>query len=120
MMRKLIITLIALFLLIFTGCSSNQENSEIVGKWQDAETGIIIEYSSDGHYYEYVNENFTTDKTSYKISNKKITYYIEGEEDSEFSVEYKIDGDKLIIGSSIEYVRLTGGTDKVNEKSEQE
>ena len=35
-----------------------------------------------------------------------ITYYIEGEEESQFSVEYKLDGDKLTIGGVLEYRRL--------------
>ena len=35
-----------------------------------------------------------------------ITYYIEGEEESEFSVEYSLDGDTLTIGGVLEYRRM--------------
>ena len=92
-----------LFTCIFASCSDNEES--IAGKWIDNKTEGTIEYTSDGYYYEYANENFTTDKTKYKVENGKITYYLEGSNPDEgFSVPYEINEEgHLVIGGEIEY-----------------
>ena len=51
-----------------------EDNSEIIGKWIDVETEQIVEYTASGFYYEYINENFTTDKTRYVLENGKIYF----------------------------------------------
>ncbi len=104
-MKRFFASVCALVCIIFTACT-DKEKSLIVGKWIDTTTEQIIEYTSDGYYYEYINESFTSDKTNYKINGDKITYYIENEPGSEFSVDYTLEGDTLIIGGKIEYTRL--------------
>ncbi len=104
-MKRIFVTLSVLVCILLCSCSGNDKAS-IVGKWVDTATEQTIEYTSDGYYYEYINENFTTDKTNYKADGEKIIYYIEGEPESEFSVQYTLDGDTLIIGEKIEYRRL--------------
>ena len=106
-------TLIASFLLalmmvlMLSSCSEKVES--IAGKWVDDKTEGMIEYTADGFYYEYANENFTTDKTKYKLDDGKITYYLEGSDPDEgFSVPYEINEEgHLIIGGEIEYRPLT-------------
>lgn len=103
-MKKLSILITAIICILLCSCSDRE--SALVGKWIDNTTEQIIEYTSDGYYYEYVNESFTSDKTRYKASDDTITYYIDGEEDTEFSVEYSLDGDRLVIAGELEYRRL--------------
>lgn len=95
-------TVLAVLLLILCSCT---EKASIVGKWIDDKTEAIIEYTADGYYYEYANENFTTDKTKYKISGDKITYYLDGGSANEgFSVEYDFNEEgNLVIAGEIEY-----------------
>ena len=103
-MKRFLLTATAVFCVLFVSCSGKDDT--LVGKWIDNTTEQIIEYTGDGYYYEFVNESFTSDKTKYLVSGDVITYYIEGEEESQFSVEYKLDGDKLTIGGVLEYRRL--------------
>lgn len=103
-MKKLSILITAIICILLCSCSDTKD--ELVGKWVDNTTEQIIEYTGDGYYYEYVNESFTSDKTKYRVSGDMITYYIEGEEESEFSVEYSLDGDTLTIGGVLEYRRM--------------
>ncbi len=104
-MKRILVTVSVLVCILLCSCSDNDKAS-IVGKWVDTATEQTIEYTSDGYYYEYINESFTTDKTNYKTDGDKITYYIEGEPESEFSVEYTLEEDTLIIGGAMEYRRL--------------
>ena len=45
---------------------SEKSDKNIVGKWIDVSTEQTVEYTESGFYYEYINENFTADKTRYK------------------------------------------------------
>ncbi len=103
-MKKIIF---ALLLVTLALCACSQPDS-IVGKWIDTETEAAYEYTADGYYYEYVNENFTTDKTRYSVDGGKITYYIDGENpNTGFSVDYEItDEGNLVINGEIEYKPL--------------
>lgn len=99
------LVLICLFSTLLLSCSS--EDTSIVGKWVDEETQTICEYTSDGYYYELVNEQFTADKTKYTAKGGKITYYIEGESpDTGFSVKYEIRDSNLIINDTIIYTPI--------------
>ncbi len=93
---------------LFISCSgSNKEKmKKISGKWMDEQTGQVCEYTEDGYFYEYANENFTYDKTHYSIDGNEISYYINGESEAEYSVEYELKDGKLIIAGQIEYTRL--------------
>ena len=102
-MKKIaIILLMCLLCSMLFSCTSH--DTSLVGKWVDVETQTICEYTSDGYYYELMNENFTTDKTKYVAKGGKITYYIEGDTpDSGFSVKYRIKDSNLIINDVIVY-----------------
>ncbi len=97
----------ALLILMLSACgNSANEVQKIVGKWVDVKTEQVYEYTSDGYFYEYANENFTYDKTHYRIDGNKIYYYLDGAPETEFSVEYKFDGDNLVIEDEIIYAPL--------------
>ena len=100
MIKKFLCILIFVFVL----CSCTKITPDIVGRWRDEKTGRVIEYTADGFYYEFINENFTTDKTNYHVKNGKIIYYIPEVPESEYSVEYEVKDGKLIIAGSIEYI----------------
>lgn len=93
---------VVVFVLVL--CSCTKITPDIVGRWRDQATGRVVEYTADGLYYEFINENFTTDKTNYRVSNGKITYFIPEVSESEYSVEYEVKDGKLIIAGSIEYI----------------
>ena len=81
-----------------------EDNSEIIGKWIDVETEQIVEYTASGFYYEYINENFTTDKTRYVLENGKIYYYLDGDDpDMTMGIDYEIKDGHLFIAGVIEY-----------------
>lgn len=105
MKRIALITFLALTVL----CACAGKEDSVVGKWIDSETEAMYEYTADGYYYEYVNENFTTDKTRYSVSGGKITYYIDGENPGTgFSVDYEITHEgNLVINGTLEYRPLT-------------
>lgn len=87
--------------------SCAKDDKSIVGKWVDTETQTICEYTSDGYYFELMNEQFTTDKTKYIAKGGKITYYIEGDTpDTGFSVNYEIKDSNLIINDVIVYTPI--------------
>lgn len=109
-MKRFAVIFFVLICTLLCSCSGKDKDA-IVGKWVDNTTEQIIEYTYDGYYYEYINENFTSDKTKYKANGKKITYYIEGEPESEFSVEYTLKDDTLVIGGELEYRRLIISSD---------
>lgn len=102
-MKKL--SALAMICLLFTFLlSCAKDDKSIVGKWVDTETQTICEYTSDGYYFELMNEQFTTDKTKYIAKGGKITYYIEGDvPQNGFSVKYKIEDSNLIINDTIIY-----------------
>lgn len=88
-MKKIYVLALALLMMLtFLSCAGAKD--DLVGKWIDQKTEQVYEYTSDGHYYEYTNESFTTDKTLYKVSGGKITYYIEDSPESEYTVSYRI------------------------------
>ena len=94
-MKKILFVLMCLALFVLFGCSDKQT---IVGKWVDDETGDIVEYTEDGYYYEYQNENFTSDKTKYEINDDKICYYLEGDEpENGFEVSFSFDKDGNLV-----------------------
>ena len=83
---------------------SDKNEASIVGKWIDNETEQIIEYTSDGYYYEYINESFTADKTRYVTEDGKIYYYLDGDTpDMSFGINYEVKDGNLIIAGVIEY-----------------
>jgi len=106
MKRILYITLALLCLLGMFSCT-RKDNADIVGKWIDTETEQVYEYTADGYYYEYSNENFTSDKTRYKVSGDEITYYIDDAPESGFSVKFEINGSNLVINDEIIYKPYT-------------
>ena len=112
-MKKIIYTFVVSLLILLCSCSKNSDE-KLVGKWIDDFTGKVVEYTDDGFYYEYVNENFTYDNTRYKTDGKEILYYIEDSKESEYSLEYEIKEGKLIIADSITYTKL--GEHKADEK----
>ena len=76
----------------------------LVGKWIDVETEKICEYTIDGYYYEWINENFTGEKTRYIANGKTITTYLDSDrKGTEYTVPYEFDGENLIIAGVIEY-----------------
>ena len=88
------------------GTSSLSEKSDknIVGKWIDVSTEQTVEYTESGFYYEYINENFTADKTRYMTQDGKIYYYLDGDApDMELGIDYEIKDGHLFIASVIEY-----------------
>lgn len=112
-MKKILILLTALCL-VLCSCSFGSNNStnplsdndekSIVGKWIDVETEQIVEYTQSGFYYEYINENFTTDKTRYKVEDGKVYYYLDGDEpDMSIGIDYEIKDGHLFIAGAIEY-----------------
>ena len=112
-MKKILILLTALCLFLCS-CSFGSNNStnplsdndekSIVGKWIDVETEQIVEYTQSGFYYEYINENFTTDKTRYKVEDGKVYYYLDGDEpDMSIGIDYEIKDGHLFIAGAIEY-----------------
>ncbi len=108
---KRLICFIAVLIFSLTACTPI--NNSIVGKWIDEETEATIEYTADGYYYEYANENFTSDKTRYLVEANTITYYLDGDEpESGFSVEYEIKDGHLIINGELIYRPLTENVEK--------
>ena len=112
-MKRTLILLFALCL-ILCSCSygnngetsplSGKSDKNIVGKWIDVKTEQIVEYTENGFYYEYINENFTTDKTRYMTENGKIYYYLDGDTpDMELGIDYEIKDGHLFIADVIEY-----------------
>ena len=101
-----LILLVTLLSASFISCSSEKS---IVGKWIDDETEAMFEYTSDGYYYEYANENHTYDKTRYKLEDGKIIYYLEGDNPDDYiGIDYEITKEgHLIINGEIEYRPLT-------------
>lgn len=82
-------------------------DERIVKKWVDVKTEKIHEYTDDGYYYEYVNENFTFDKTRYFTQNGKIYYYLDGDTpDMSTGIVYEFKGENLIIAGELEYKPL--------------
>lgn len=100
-----IVMLCLFFVSASTGCATKDKS--VTGKWIDVETEAVFEYTSDGYYYEYTNENFTSQKTRYIAKNGKITYYLDGDTpdgNTAYSVKYEITSEgNLIIGDKIEY-----------------
>ena len=83
---------------------SSKNETSIVGKWIDVETEQIVEYTSDGFYYEYINESFTADKTRYVTEDGKIYYYLDGDApDYSIGIDYDIKDGHLFIAGTIEY-----------------
>ena len=80
-------------------------DKQLIGKWIDVETEKIFEYTIDGYYYEWVNENFTYEKTRYIANGGKIYYYLDSERpDTNFGVAYEFaENGNLIIAGEIEY-----------------
>jgi len=112
-MKRALILLMALCLLLCS-CSfdsnggtttlSEKNEASIVGKWIDVETEQIVEYTSDGFYYEYINEGFTADKTRYITEDGKIYYYLDGDSpDYSIGIDYEIKDGHLFIADAIEY-----------------
>ena len=105
-MKKLILAVSALIFVcvMLTGCGKKHS---IVGKWVDVKTEATFEYTEDGYFYEYANENFTSQKTKYELSNNEIIYYLDGDTpdgDTAWSVPYEFTKDgHLIIAGEIEY-----------------
>ena len=82
-------------------------DERIVKKWVDVKTEKIHEYTDDGYYYEYINENFTYDKTRYFTQNGKIYYYLDGDTpDMSTGIAYEFNGENLIIAGELEYKPL--------------
>ncbi|MBR2021795.1 MAG: hypothetical protein IJ939_05100 [Clostridia bacterium] len=107
-------TLLAALILILCSCSfggndgtsslSEKSDKSIVGKWIDVSTEQTVEYTESGFYYEYINENFTADKTRYMTQDGKIYYYLDGDEpDMELGIDYEIKDGHLFIAGVIEY-----------------
>ena len=106
-MKKLIVSFIGVILLCLVLLSCGKGNKSIVGKWVDVRTEATYEYTADGYFYEYPNENFTSVKTRYTLDDGKITYYLDGDtpdSTSAWSVPYEITEEgHLIIAGEIEY-----------------
>ena len=115
--KKTISSILVILLLL---CSCNFEGNgstspikqesdkNIIGKWIDVETEQIVEYTESGFYYEYINENFTTDKTRYKTENGKVYYYFDGDEpDMTMGIDYEIKDGHLFVAGAIEYKPMT-------------
>lgn len=100
MSKKIIFALVLVLML----CACAKNSPSVVGRWRDETTGRVVEYTADGLYYEFINENFTTDKTNYRVKNGKIEYYIPDAPESEYEVEYEVKDGKLIIEGTIEYI----------------
>lgn len=112
-MKRTLILIFALCL-ILCSCSfggnggtsplSGKSDKSIVGKWIDVKTEQIVEYTESGFYYEYINENFTADKTRYMTENGKVYYYLDGDSpDMEVGIDYEIKDGHLFIAGVIEY-----------------
>ncbi len=108
-----IISLLTLVMVLsFTACQESVDTTQkdkktICGKWIDEISGQVYEYTEDGYYYEYANENFTSIKTKYELRDGKIFYYLDGQQpDTDTGVEYSVTDDKLIIAGQLEYKRL--------------
>lgn len=100
-----ILALVTCIIVLLILCCSCTKIESLTGKWIDDKTEAIVEYTSDGYYYEYANESFTTDKTRYTIKNGKIYYYIDGEDAADgFGVDYEFNSEgNLVIAGEIEY-----------------
>ena len=97
--------ILALFCLGFVSCGNNSKS--IVGMWEETVSHQVVSFTQDGYYYEGVNESFTADKTKYKISGKTITYYIENQPGTEFSVDYTFDNKgNLVINGVLTYEKI--------------
>jgi len=110
-MKKILLAITSLmcFMCLFAGCA---KEPSIVGKWIDDKTEAMFEYTSDGYYYEYANESFTSIKTKYIVKNGEIIYYLEDSSPDEgTAVPYEInDEGNLVIGGEVEYRPLKNPT----------
>ncbi|MBQ8759760.1 MAG: hypothetical protein IJZ20_08725 [Clostridia bacterium] len=103
-MKKSLFLLIVLCVLLCSCAKTDSIDERIVGKWIDTETEQIVEYTESGYYYEYINENFTTDKTKFITKNDKIYYFLDGDEpDMKTGIDYEIKDGHLFVAGVIEY-----------------
>lgn len=107
---------IVLFLVITIcacACTNKKSEKSLIGKWIDVERETIFEYTSDGYYYEYLNENYTTDKTRYRVKGDEITYFLDNDDSTSYSVKFEIDENgHLIINGILEYKPMDIKTSK--------
>ena len=106
-MKKIFFATILSFLfLVMFSCTNNNSNS-LVGMWEETVSHQIVSFTEDGYYYEGVNESFTADKTKYKATGREITYYIENQPGTEFSVDYTFDNKgNLVINDVLTYEKI--------------
>ena len=117
-MKKALLILMCLMCFALCACTDKQT---VVGKWVDDETGNIVEYTKDGYYYEYQNENFTSDKTKYQVNGDKILYYLVGDEpENGFEVKFSFDKEGRFIRHLGEIEQIYSSyTDKPTDNGEE-
>ncbi len=106
-MKKIFFALaLAVFGVLVVSCT-NDNSQSLVGMWEETVSHQIVSFTADGYYYEGVNESFTADKTKYKATGKTITYYIENQPGTEFSVDYAFDNKgNLVINDVLTYEKI--------------
>ena len=106
-MKKLFFALaLTVSCLICVSCGKDNSGS-LVGMWEETVSHQIVSFTADGYYYEGVNESFTADKTKYKATGNTITYYIENQPGTEFSVDYTFDNKgNLVINNVLTYEKI--------------
>lgn len=99
-MKKILFLLMCIPLVTFTGCSDDEENNSIVGKWE-----CVADYEKVNGSWEKVYE-YDREENIWEISDNKIIVYYENQMNGR--LPYTLDGTTINIDGYTSTVSISG------------